>query len=53
MIINIIKIVLGTEFGLTIAQAQIKYGEDSISTKGILSDFNTNNTRHPFMKEES
>jgi hypothetical protein len=53
MSINIIKIVLGTEFDLTIAQTQIKYGEDSISAKEILSDFNTDNTRHPFMKEQS
>ena len=53
MSINIIKIVLGTEFDLTIAQTQIKYGEDSISMKEILSDFNTNNARHLFMKEQS
>jgi hypothetical protein len=53
MSINIIKIVLETEFDLTITHTQIKYGEDSISTKEILSDFNTNITRHPLMKEQS
>ena len=52
MSINIIKIVLGTEFDLTIAQAQIKYGEDSISTKEILPNLNTNETRHPFKNEQ-
>jgi hypothetical protein len=53
MSINIIKIILGTEFDLTIAQTQIKHGEDSISIEEILSDFNTNITRHPLMKEQS
>jgi hypothetical protein len=52
MSINIIKIAVGTEFDLTIAQTQIKYGEDSISIKEILSDFNTDNTRHPFKKDQ-
>ena len=49
---NTIKIVLGTEFDLTIAQTQIKYGKDSISIKEILPDFNTNKTRHPFKKNQ-
>ena len=52
MSINITKIVLRTEFDLTIAQTQIKYGGDSISIKEILPDFNTNKTRHPFKKNQ-
>jgi hypothetical protein len=53
MSINIIKIVLGTEFDLMIAQTQIKdLGEDSISIKEILPNFNTNKTRHPFKKDQ-
>jgi hypothetical protein len=38
---NTIKIVLQTEFDLTIAQTQIKDWEDSISKEEILSCFNT------------
>jgi hypothetical protein len=50
---NTIKIVLGTEFDLMIAQTQIKDWKDSISKKEILSCFNTNKTRYPFKKEQS
>jgi hypothetical protein len=50
---NTIKIDLGTEFDLTIAQTQIKDWEDSISEKEILSCFNMNKTRYPFKKEQS
>jgi hypothetical protein len=52
MSIKIIKIILGTGFDLTIAQAQTKYGEDGISTKEILPYFNMNETRHPFKKSQ-
>jgi hypothetical protein len=47
---NTIKIVLGTEFDLTIAQTQIKDWKDSISKEEILSCFNTKKTRHPFKR---
>jgi hypothetical protein len=50
---NTIKIVLGTEFDLTIAQTQIKDWKDSISKKEILSCFNMNKSRYPFKKEQS
>ena len=50
---NIIKIVLGTEFDLTITQIKSKIGEDNMSTKEMISFFNMNKTKHPFYKERS
>jgi 2-polyprenyl-3-methyl-5-hydroxy-6-metoxy-1,4-benzoquinol methylase len=47
-----IKMVLGAEFDLTIAQTQIKDWKDSISRKAILSCFNTNKTRYPLITKE-
>jgi hypothetical protein len=47
---NTIRIALGAEFDLTIAQTQIKEWEDSISKEEILSCFNTNKSRHPLRR---
>jgi hypothetical protein len=49
---NTIKIILGAEFDLTIAQTQIKDWKDSISKKMILSCFNMNKTKYPFKKDK-
>jgi hypothetical protein len=50
---NTIRMVLGTEFDLTIAQNQIKDWNDSISKEEILSCFNTNKTRYPLRRNNS
>ena len=47
------RIILGSEFDSMIAQIKSKAGEENISTKDILSFFNTNKYRHPFKKEQN